>query len=514
MHNLAKTCLVVAIALLRLLSEGTVAVAAPDGELRLEILDSKTRQPLPVRVRLTRDRGRKFPTRGIGVGALGDHFYLPGSVTLGLRRGTYLFSLDAGTEYRTQSGDFEIKRHADDSKTIEMRRFANLGDEGWFAGDLDATRSARDLPIMAAAEGLDYVSTIAWHYERGKWQSSHATVRKDVDASSEYADGRYLGAYTAFVELAGGSLLLVSDSLLEKPPFEIEPDATSLGVIESARREGMRVVAATPTAWDLPVWIASGQLDALCLLTRQNEDRGVADQDPNGRQRDKTFYPGKQGLARWGQAIYFHLLNAGVRLSPVAGSGSGSNNSPLGTNRTYVYVPSEFSGDAWWKGIDRGSTVITNGPLVRPSVGGDSPGTVFAVNLGETIDFRIAMNLASRTPVEYLEIIKDGQVDAEVRLSDWASKGGQLPPVSFDQSGWFAVRAATSNRNRYQFALTAPYYVESPNGPRISRASVEFFLFWLDELQQRGEKQASSSSTQIETAREWWNERLRDANAK
>ncbi len=484
------------------------AMAAPDGELRLEVVDSQTRTPVPVRVELTNNRGRKVRTRGLGVGGLGDHFYLSGSATLGLRRGAYLFALDAGAEYRTQQGNFEIERHADDSKTVEMRRFANLDDEGWFGGDLDAMRPSRDLPIMAAAEGLHYVPTVAWRYDGNEWIASHATVRQPVDADAEYRAGRELGPSAALVEFAGGSLLLVSETVLDKPPLEISSTNTSLEVIHAAHAAGLLVVAATPTAWDLPLWVASGELDAISILTRQSERMGVTDQDPSGRPRDKSIYPGSQGLARWGQVIYFHLLNCGVKLTPVAGSGSGTNDSPIGTNRAYVFLPNAFSRAAWWRGISAGAVVVTNGPLVRPSVGGDPPGTVFRLNSGETIDFQIAMNLASRTPVEYLEIIKNGDVEAEVRLSDWASQGGRLPPVAFDSSGWFVIRAATVETARYQFALTAPYYVESPAGPRIDRQSVEFFLAWLDDRQSRLGNSAGCTQDEVDAARAWWNERL------
>lgn len=487
--------------------------AAPDGELRLEVIDSVTRKPLPVRVKLSNARGRTVRARGLGAGHLGDHFYLPGSVTLGLRRGAYLFALDAGAEYRTQQGNFEIERHADDSKTVEMRRFANLGDEGWFAGDLDAVRPARDLPIMALAEGLHYVPTIAWHYADNKWQASHTTVRQAVDPSDDHAEGRMLGPSAALVELDGGPLLIIGDKHLDQPPLEIDVATTSLDVLRRARAGGLRVIAATPTAWDLPLWLASGELDAIALINRSTIQQDSPNRNANARPRDKTFFPGRQGLARWGQAIYFHVLNCGLKITPVTGSGSGANERPLGINRTYVHHYNAFDRAGWWRGVENGATVVTNGPLIRPNVGGDPPGAVFRIEEGETLDFQIALNLASRTKVEYLEIIKDGEVEAEVRLSDWASKGGRLPPVSFDASGWFAIRAATVATDQYQFALTAPYYVESPSGPRISRRSVEFFLTWLDELEKRIGKSTSCTQQQVDAARIWWQALLAQAKA-
>jgi hypothetical protein len=68
---------------------------------------------------------------------------------------------------------------------------------------------------------------------------------------------------------------------------------------------------------------------------------------------------------------------------------------------------------------------------------------------------------------------------ANVRLADWKGKQGRLPPVVFDNSGWFLVRAVTNNRHTYQFASSGPYYVEKTGSPRISRRSVQFFLDWV-----------------------------------
>ncbi|WP_425395212.1 hypothetical protein [Aeoliella sp.] len=490
------------------------AVWAADGELRLQAVDSKTHQPVPVRVELSNSRGRPVRLKRVGAAELGTHFYLSGTATLGLRRGDYLFTMDAGPEFRTQTGNFTIDRYADDEKSVEMRRFANLADEGWYAGDLDSQRLSRDLPIVAATEGVHYAPSTAWTFDGQKWAKPNKFMLEAVDGNDPFAAGRTLGPYTARVELAGGTLLLISDQPLEAAPLELKPGVTSLEVIQQARAAGLHVVAASPTAWEYPLWVASGELDGVCLLTRQSELKRVVGKDPNGRPWDKSLYPGKTGLVRWSEDIYFHTVNCGIELSPLAGSGSGANESPLGTNCTYAYLTNAFTPTAWWDAVDRGAVVVTNGPLLRPSVSGEPPGTKFRLDNGETLDFQIALNMASRQTVEYLEILKNGEVDVEVRLSDWASKGGKLPPVSFDTSGWFAVRAKTNNADIRQFALTAPYYVESPAGPRISRASVEFFLAWLDQLEPRIGQSLSCTAEQLATAREFYRDLLGKASAQ
>jgi len=490
---------------------------AADGQLELTVVDSETNQRIPVRVEMTDPRGRAVKNRKLGQGFLGEHFYLPGHALLSLRRGAYRFNLDAGPEYRTQNGHFEIERHADDTNRVAMRRFTNLSEEGWWAGDIDLQRELVDLPLVAAAEGLNYAPSTSWVFSNGKWEQTRV-ARKPVDGADANLFGRSIGPNVARVESAGGALLLVATEPMTKSPFTVKSSTTTLEVLKQAEQSDLRIVAATPTAWYLPVWIASGRLDALTLITRQSEWKTSSNKDSGGKPRDKMFYPGKQGLARWGQSVYFHLLNAGVDITPIGGSGSGANDSPLGTNRTYVHLPNAFSESAWWAGVDRGATVVTNGPLLRPSVGGESPGAVFQIDEGppggsQSVDFQIALNLASRDTIEYLEVLKNGEVVTEIRLSDWASQGGKLPPANFDASGWFAIRAVTQNTDKYQYALTAPYFVQSPSGPRISRASVDFFLSWLEELAQQHKNFADLSVDELAMARSFWQEKLEQANA-
>ena len=97
----------------------------------------------------------------------------------------------------------------------------------------------------------------------------------------------------------------------------------------------------------------------------------------------------------------------------------------------------------------------------------------------------IALDLATRVPVEYLQIVKNGIVENEVRLADWTKQKGRLPPLHFDDSGWFLVRAVTTNQRTYQFASSGPYYVEKGGRPRVSRRSVQFFLDWIAAAEAR-----------------------------
>jgi hypothetical protein len=414
--------------------------AAPraDGELEIEIVDADTGKPLAARVHLMNARKRPVKVNVPNTAEFGGHLYVDGTLTLPLRRGQYTFEIDAGPEYRTQSGHFEIERHADDSKRVEMKSFADLAKEGWYGGDVDFDRTARDLDLIMRGAKLQDIRT-----------REHASM---------------LG-------LGAGGWGLEARRLDSSPAPSPQPPVPRVHIARS------------PYAWNLPVWIARGELDAIELINHRSLRAGVvdraADKEEDGRPRDRSLFPGKTGNARWSETVYYHVLNCGLRVPPVAGSGSGENDNPVGTNRVYVFCEGEFSPEAWWEGVSEGRVFVTNGPLLRPIVEGHPPGYVFHLDGRDTLTLEVGVNLATRVPIEYLEIIKNGAVEVDVRLEEWKQKKGRLPPLSFDDSGWFLVRAKASNQDAYYLASTGPYYVEKAGRPRVSRASVQFFLDWI-----------------------------------
>ena len=110
----------------------------------------------------------------------------------------------------------------------------------------------------------------------------------------------------------------------------------------------------------------------------------------------------------------------------------------------------------------------------------------------------------------YLEVIQNGAAVQVVRLSDWAESGGRLPPVAFRESGWLLVRAVTEADDRYQLASSAPSFVESVSGPRVSAEAVRFFLDWLAEARERF---ADQDAAAFDTADAYWRKRHDSANA-
>ncbi len=491
--------------LLVLGSAHAAGAARYDGKLSLSVADEATGQPLAVRMELRNSRGRPVRIKTDGAISRDNYVVFDGQIDLELRQDSYQFFLEAGPEYHTRLGHFTLDRHAEDSTAITLKRHVNMQELGWWAGDLDVRQQHEDLPLLMRAAGVSFAPEFVGENVRGKCREERVLADKLLGPRS-WLDYR-----------RGGGLMFLRAEGKRSLGFDLcqlAADASSMRPLESGYAAGADVVALAPDAWDLPLWVAADKLTAIQIIHRHTLAGGAAADDA-GRPRDKVFFPGKLGSGRYSEAIYHHLLNCGLRIPPAAGSGSGATEIPLGTNRVYVDCDDEFSQQNWLAGLRAGRVVVTNGPLLRTSVEGQSPGQVFHLDQGDTHQFQIALSLSfyEKAPVEYLEIVKNGHVEYEVRLDELARQEGRLTPLEFSASGWFLVRAVTSNPETYQFASTGPYYVEVNYQPRISQASVEYFLKWLNEAAEEfSDKRAVLAD--IAAARPFWEDLLRRANAE
>jgi hypothetical protein len=299
---------------------------------------------------------------------------------------------------------------------------------------------------------------------------------------------------------------------------EFPPQQQSILAARALAGEEAWIDAQRAYSWDLPLWAAAGQLDSVQLLNGNLARTSAVDNEAGGKPRNSLLYPAPTGNGRWSEKIYYDLLNCGLRIPPSAGSGSGTTGNPLGYNRMYVQVDGELTYEKWWQGLSAGRVVVTNGPLIRPTVEGEAPGHVFRAEAGHSVELEVGLTLSTRDKVSYLEIIKNGEVAHQVRLADWAQMGGKLPPVTFDTSGWLLIRVATDTPDTYRYAATGPYYVEIGAEPRISKSSAQFFLDWVNERAANIDLEDADEREEVlknhRQAREYWKELVDRANAE
>ena len=286
---------------------------------------------------------------------------------------------------------------------------------------------------------------------------------------------------------------------------------------EARKTKGVRIDAEKPFWWDVPVWVAAGQVDSIGLANNHMCRDKMSETEAWGKPRVVERLPAPLGNGYWSQEIYYHLLNCGLRIPPSAGSASGVLPNPVGYNRVYVHVGKELTWEKWWEGLRAGRSFVTNGPLLRVKAGGELPGHVFTADAGKEVKIDIKAELTTRDKVRFLEVVRDGDVVRRVPFEEF-TKTGSLGTISFRSSGWFLVRVITDNPKTFRFASTAPYYVEvGATKQRISRSSARFFLKWVRE---RGERVKLDDGNQLAEvlephimAEKFWKDLMDRANA-
>jgi hypothetical protein len=171
--------------------------------------------------------------------------------------------------------------------------------------------------------------------------------------------------------------------------------------------------------------------------------------------------------------------------------------------------------EQWWANLWQGHSVATNGPMLRPLIGGKVPGYTFRGSAGQALRLQPELNLSVRDPVDYLEVIHNNQVHYSARLDEFAKAGGKIPPIEASESGWVIIRVLTLHDQHYRAAVTAPWWIEFDGKRRVSKTSVEFFQTWQagyeKHLQKTQAGQLAQYAPYIQASRKFWQSKLAEA---
>ncbi|WP_372723925.1 hypothetical protein, partial [Novipirellula sp.] len=435
----------------------TVAVAA-GGKLTIRVDDETTGEPASARLEIFRgdESGRRMSIRRTvpaGIGVVIDR-----TLDVSFPDGPYTFRLTRGPEYRVIRGNFALDPESLDEHGVRLPRMIDMLDKGWTSGDCCVLASPNSLPLRMASEDLHVAAVLG----REDAKPIAGRDRDDPPANDpswireDAVHDRGLLFYGFPVELEEPVELEKTAELTEanvpektagRPSSKL-PVVARLAAIpkndptdiehKDANNGGgtdFRVAIENPFAWPLPVWLASQRVDGFFILGDWLRlDRKIIN-PADGREPDgpRTEHPTE--LGRWAERIYSNLLEAGFRIPPLAGSGSDAPTTPVGYNRLYVAAPLEtyrqldadanaavrvLSETEWWHRAFRGNSVATNGPMLLPTLSGQIPGHVFTANGGQVLTLQPEIQLSVRDPVDYLEVIHNGEVFYSARLDEFA----------------------------------------------------------------------------------------------
>lgn len=473
----------------------TALASAQTGEIQLNFENEKTGQPLTCRVKLTmnekdqRIRGALFQS---GWSLVESPLRYKGRV------GDYRYEISHGPQFSRGSGGFTLDKKSEAVDVVKLPQHSDLENEGWFGGDLLSHVSAKESLEWLSAEDLQMAVVVQEKFEESIEPSQQAATR--WVSSQSYHDARMNGGLTFHHWSA---------------PAAVPDFVPASKLLELAKRQP-QTHAEIQRLWarDVPLWLASGQIDSIQILSDHlTYDGDRAAKVETLAEVDDRLFRGPRGPGRMVEKLYWQVLEAGLRIPPSAGSGFGSNTSPLGYNRVYVHNGS--TPELWWEGLRLGRSFVTSGPLLRAQVNGHAPGHIFKSTSQNPLEIEIALTLTVSDPVEYLDVVFNGRSIYQARLDEYARQGGRIPRQSIKESGWMVVRVVTERDYTYRMASSAPYFFEVDEQPRISQTAVEFFRRWLTKSAEQiaAEPEAVQAALQpyLTASQKFWDEQLKNA---
>jgi hypothetical protein len=490
--------------------EKSEKAAKEETTINLKIIDKVSGKAIPARVHLKGPDGK--PVQPPKLPYWRDHFACNGEVKLELPLGIYSYEIERGPEFSVGTGKFIVERGGRTNVTAPMVRIVDLTEEGWWSGETHVHRPPADAELLMRSEDLHVAEVITWWQNRGGNKTVPIPEGNPLHA---FDTNRFYHLLAGEDERNGGALLFFNlDKPLEMSGAKAEVPSSVVFATEAKKHAGVWIDMEKPFWWDFPLWVASGLCDSVGLANNHMNRLGMMDNEAWGKARDIAKFPSPRGNGLWSQDIYYHMLNCGIRIPPSAGSASGVLPNPVGYNRAYVHVDGPLTYEKWWEGMRAGRVFVSNGPLLRCKANGEWPGHVFKSD--GRIDIKLGLQLTSREPISALEVIQDGKV-VHTKTVGVGDHQLELGTLNYRGSGWFLVRAISTEQKTFRFASTGPFYVEvGKDKTSISKASAQFFVDWVKERKGRIDLPAGTDRDGVMEAQgraeKFWNEILERAN--
>ena len=487
----------------------TRTYAEPVGRLVVTVVDSTTRRAMPARVSVasaaTGSSASKFfapdgawrhadeaRVRGEQPFEYG-YFHTAGTDTITVPSGRAIVEVWHGPEYRTARLEVTVGTGESRTVRIPLTRLSDLPSKGWWGGDLHVhmnyggvyRNTPPHLSLQARAEGLNVVENLIVNKEQRIPDIAYWRPDPDPLSTRDFVLAYGQEFHTGFWGHAG--LLGLTDHYL-LPDYAGYPGTalaslvpTNADVADLAHAQAglmgyvhpfdfrpdlSRVEGGVP--YELPVDVALGKVDYIEVM-------GYSDHLITSE-------------------VWYRLLNCGFRLPAGAGTDAFPNfaalRGPPGLVRVYARTDSAdraLDHRRWLAAIRAGRTFVTNAPVLEFTLGRSQIGDEIRLASGGKLSAHV--RLRSPVPVDHLELIGNGRVVASIPLSGDRTAADTTIVVPVDASGWFVLRAWSDRPqlpvlDLYPFASTSPIYVTVGATPVRSKQDAEYFLGWLDRVDQ------------------------------
>ena len=475
----------------RTLDVGERRYAGAMGVLRGRVV-GEGGEPMAARVSVVAGDGRGYSPRGSFHRVVSPtethHFRTTGDFEVEVPAGPVTISVRRGVEYRPVTTIVDVPPGGRADASLELGRLVDAPARGWYGGDthvhdLHQGRyglSHQDFVDALVSEDL-HVSIALIHMDgtrlMGRWDD--LTGRPHPLSTDthilQYAQ-EFRGSF-GHVGLAGiGEFIMPLIGGAANTPFAA--DLFNGDYLEAARAVGGTVGFMHPFSGsvDTPESVGSSEIPVDAAL-------GLAD-----------FY---DVICFWydelrNAEIYYRLLNAGFRLAATGGTDNFSDvwrDPGPGASRTFAHLEGPLSVDAWLEAIRERRTFATNGPLLFLTVDGELPGSEIRVPGGHAGEWDVAVEVASNSPLDRVEIVVNGEVAEVHDVRGRPDRFRVESRVRLEGSGWIAARALGPYSplvpDSYAFAQTSPVWVVAGGRDYRSEDDVRFLLAAVQSFRER-----------------------------
>ena len=433
-----------------------VAAGADTGTLEIVILDRATNQPTHCRVNVIGPDGNYYepgrsdlkqysltgswPKSGWGnrqgkppARYLGRFFYSVGRDAVTVPAGIVRVEVWKGFEYRPTTTTTSVAAGGTRKIEIALDKPAAMAEHGYWSGDPHIHVPRRDgedeslILDLLAAEDIHFGTVLAYNEPPGPY----AGFMKAMDSAQFRGLGkRSIVARDGYAILSGQEYrsqnyghmnLFLLDQLVTPGQSYDANNWPPFGHVGAAARQAGGIAFHAHGGYALEIYadVVQGNIDGVELL-QFGVYRGI-------------------GLTNW-----YHMLNAGFRV-PAVGACDYPCCRKLGDCKTFVWSDEPPGMEAWLRGMARGESFFTSGPLLLLEVDGERPGAEIARSGAGphvvTARVRVRSEVA---PVTHVQLIANGRVIREMQVPASVGQGDWLEleqSIQLDESAWVAARA-------------------------------------------------------------------------
>ena len=477
-------------------------------EFVISLIDSATRQPVAARVYVENvETGKRHFVRAHSTSdgviyerqnwanknSIEHHTSVPAApfVAENLPAGTYLLTIERGKEYFTETRRIVLAEgESRPTETVELRRWVNMAERGWYSGETHLHRPLNELPVVVQAEDLNVAMPLTYWVTKAFTAPSQGNKNQSgeipdqlIMVDSSHAIWPSNTEYEIFTvnehqHTLGALFVLNHRSVLDLGAPDWKP------IADRARAEGALLDMDKldwPFAMTLPhttgatlYELANNHMWRTEFgLTKWNTEAPAFLQPPNGGtggdERDWLAYTLGQ---------YYTLLNAGFPLVPTAGTASGVHPVPAGFSRVYVPLEGRFAYEDWLIGLRDGRSFVTTGPMLFAKVNDQHPGATLSGDKAQ-----LSAQILSEFPLKTLEVVQSGRIialehKAPIRTSAGAYQTEVAAEITSETSGWVCIRCTEDRPDgRLRFAHSAPWRIEIPDKPlRLTQLEKDYLV--------------------------------------